>query len=45
MRALVATALQLGWTLWAYEAAIPADADPAELAAAIRPLIRPLLSE
>jgi hypothetical protein len=31
MRALVATALQLGWTLWAYEAAIPADADPAEL--------------
>jgi hypothetical protein len=31
MRALIATALELGWTLWAYEAAIPADADPAEL--------------
>lgn len=31
MRNLMATALELGWTLWAYEAAIPADADPAEL--------------
>jgi hypothetical protein len=31
MRALIGTALELGWTLWAYEAAIPADADPAEL--------------
>jgi hypothetical protein len=31
MRSLITTALDLGWTLWAYEAAIPADADPAEL--------------
>jgi hypothetical protein len=31
MRDLMATALDLGWTLWAYEAAIPADADQAEL--------------
>jgi hypothetical protein len=31
MRSLIATAFELGWTLWAYEAAIPADADPAEL--------------
>jgi hypothetical protein len=31
MRNLIATALELGWTPWAYEAAIPADADPAEL--------------
>lgn len=31
MRSLMATALELGWTLWAYEADIPADADPAEL--------------
>ena len=31
MRGLIATGLELGWTLWAYEAAIPADADPAEL--------------
>ena len=31
MRGLIATALELGWTLWSYEAAIPADADPAEL--------------
>jgi hypothetical protein len=31
MRSLIAAALELGWTLWAYEAAIPADADPAEL--------------
>jgi hypothetical protein len=31
MRSLMATALELGWTLWAYEAAIPSDADPAEL--------------
>jgi hypothetical protein len=31
MCGLIATALELGWALWAYEAAIPADADPAEL--------------
>jgi len=31
MRALIAIALELGWTLWAYEAAISVDADPAEL--------------
>jgi len=31
MRRLIAAALELGWTLWAYEAAIPRDADPAEL--------------
>ncbi len=31
MRSLITTALDLGWTLWAYEAVIPADADPAEL--------------
>ena len=31
MQRLIATALALGWTLWAYEAAIPANADPAEL--------------
>lgn len=31
MQRLIATALELGWTLWAYEAAIPANADPAEL--------------
>jgi hypothetical protein len=31
MQTLIATALELGWTLWAYEAAIPADTDPAEL--------------
>lgn len=30
MRTLIATALDLGWTLWAYEATIP-DADQAEL--------------
>jgi hypothetical protein len=31
MRNLMAAALELGWTLWAYEVVIPADADPAEL--------------
>jgi hypothetical protein len=33
MRALITTALELGWSLWAYEAEIEvrADADPAEL--------------
>jgi hypothetical protein len=31
MRKLIGTALELGWTLWAYEAAIPRDADPADL--------------
>jgi hypothetical protein len=31
MRSLMAAALDLGWSLWAYEAAIPADADRAEL--------------
>jgi hypothetical protein len=31
MRTLIGTALELGWTLWAYEAAIPRDADPEEL--------------
>jgi hypothetical protein len=33
MRRLIATALELGWTLWAYEEVIevPARADPAEL--------------
>jgi hypothetical protein len=31
MRCLITTALELGWTLWAYEAAIPRDADPVEL--------------
>jgi hypothetical protein len=31
MRSLMATALELGWDLWAYEAVIPAVADPAEL--------------
>jgi len=32
MRTLMATALDLGWTLWAYDAviAVPADHDPAE---------------
>jgi len=32
MRALMTTALDLGWTLWAYDAvvAVPADHDPAE---------------
>ena len=31
MRSLIGAALELGWTLWAYEAAIPRDADPEEL--------------
>ncbi|MDR3033515.1 MAG: hypothetical protein LBV78_10480, partial [Kitasatospora sp.] len=31
MRRLITTALELGWTLWAYEADIPLDGDPAEL--------------
>jgi hypothetical protein len=31
MRTLIGTALELGWTLWAYEAVIPRDADPEEL--------------
>ena len=30
VRSLIAAALELGWTLWAYGAAIPADADPAD---------------
>lgn len=31
MRAMIATALDLGWTLWAYEARVDASKDPAEL--------------
>lgn len=31
MQRLIGTALELGWTLWAYEAPIPRGADPAEL--------------
>jgi hypothetical protein len=31
MRRLIGTALELGWTLWAYEARIPRGTDPAEL--------------
>jgi hypothetical protein len=31
MRKLIGTALELGWTLWAYEAVIPRDAEPAYL--------------
>ena len=31
MRKLIGTALELGWTLWAYEAPVPRGADPAWL--------------